>query len=379
MTRRGWPRRGREEPLGPLRDDIAFLQREAWRANDPIQKFHLYQDLIGLGLQAIDDAIFRTEVARDLEGLRPDADTYLSIMDKGYSAEDSERLHCTSKLGQLTVLWSRVAARLRAESISERSKPLGLRNPASGIGWPRQIGSQLLAASALFLATNVFLLAAAFLGILGSAPWGLDAASLVYLALFLDIPAAVLLALFLLGGARASGNPQPSRQAGWLLLTWAGLSVAWRYVLPAILGTDYQALLFDLFATEGVMPPNLAASPHIVGAILGLWASSACIFFLAHALLLKAGERPLGPEGPNLPVRTWLVSAALSLAGTLLLVHAIAAPLLGWGSGFFLAGVLLKLVIAPNLFLGAYARGIWAGLGLVRQELTSQGTAPGEG
>ena len=350
-----------------IQDEIAFLKKQAWNAGDPVLKFHLYRDLIASGLQAVDDADFRAQIAEDLRRLNFDEEAYWARYSQGYPVETVERVLYSERLNDVTIIWSKVAAKLRElgvlaagtvapKGVSEEGHPKGERNAHAPGFW--KPANYLLIASAILLTSNVLLMVAAILGALGSAPGGLGAGLAAYIALGMDLFGVGFLVSFLWGRSRQlDGNRRrPLRLAGFLLLAWVGLTVIWRYVLPAVIGTEYQSLLFDLMSVRGTVPPEIAQNIGLVNAFLGLWVVSAALFVAAHILI--GLDRFFSQEWGwtrELPVTAWLAAALLSLTGTVLLVHSIASQLAGGPVGSFFAGVVLKLVIAPNIFISAYA------------------------
>ncbi len=238
-------------------------------------------------------------------------------------------------------------------------------------------GERLIVASAALFASGLLWILAAVLNFLG--PVGpVTAGVLAWAAMGLDIVGVSVLAWIYLELARAAEGLARVRRRwiAWGFLLWCALSAYWRFVLPFGSGTNTE----DLFAgLLGAYPAGLAiaqGSPLLVVELFGIWTGAAVLFAAVHALI-ALDYRQAGPEEwvRGLPVYAWLVAAAVSLAGTAVVVFAL-LPVLGGGeSGTGVAvGATLKLLVAPNLFLSGYVGSFQLGLTVARMGRTPAAT-----
>lgn len=238
--------------------------------------------------------------------------------------------------------------------------------------WRPQAEGPLVAGSALLIVSNASILITAVLSFLG---WSLGAVAWVVLALD-PIGVALLAIVFWSLADAVRGRPRRFRRAAAIFLSaWVGLAVTWRFLIPGALGTDIPALLGQIMTISDQVPPDLAPSIPAINAILALWAGGAVLFVLAQACAYIGLRRDGADDwARELPATTWLLAAVVSLAGTLVLVLSLASQLQGQPAGSLLAGALLKLILAPNLFITAYFSSLQLGLGGNREpERTSTG------
>ncbi len=234
----------------------------------------------------------------------------------------------------------------------------------SGRGIRRWRPALLLAiGSVAFALANVLLIVSAAFAEDAMRLGPLDSGKISFLSMGLDTFAAVLFAVSLRGLARTREGRAKRwlRRSATLLVAWAVLSTAWRFLLPLASGTDAETVFYEIFTPEDVVPHT--AGPLVLAGMLTLWTVAAAVFVIAQLALLVARlnareEDPL----QRLPVLGWFVAAALSFLGTLLVVFALGTQIEGGTlSDVFLPGAFLKVLAAPCVFLGAYAEGArWA-------------------
>jgi len=230
----------------------------------------------------------------------------------------------------------------------------------------------LFAGSAILIVSNATILTTAVLSFLG---WNLGAVSWLVLALD-PIGVALLGMVFWALADGVVGRPRRFRRAAAVFLfAWVGLAITWRFLIPGALRTDFPTLLGKVIAISEEVPPDLARSLPAIYMILALWTGSAVLFVLAQACAFIGLRRdPTNDWAHELPMTTWLLAAVVSLVGTLVLVQSMASQLQGQPAGYLLAGALLKLILAPNLFISAYFRSLQLGLaGRRKPDRTSTG------
>ncbi len=222
----------------------------------------------------------------------------------------------------------------------------------------------LVIASVVLAFSSLALIVAAVFSAEGWHLGPLNGGAAAYLAMSGDLLGSSLLAASLWGLATTRGGRVRRwlRRSAMLLVTWAVLSASWRFLLPMTAGTDAETIFYELFTPEDVLPRT--AGPSIVNSMLTLWTVASLVFVFAQLALHVAtlNERESDPL-KRLPVTGWLVAAALSFLGTLLVVFALGTQLVaGQMSATFLPGAFLKTMVAPCLFAGAYAEGAQWGL-----------------
>jgi len=217
----------------------------------------------------------------------------------------------------------------------------------------------LVIASVVLAFSSLALIVAAVFSAEGWHLGPLDGGAAAYVAMSGDLLGIAVLAASLWGLATTRGGRVRRwlRRSAALLVAWAVLSASWRFLLPMTAGTDAETIFYELFTPEDVLPRT--AGPAIVNSMLALWAVASVVFVFAQLALHVAtlNERESDPL-KRLPVTGWLIAAALSFLGTLLVVFALGTQLVsGQMSDIFLPGAFLKTIVAPCLFAGAYAEG----------------------
>ncbi len=187
--------------------------------------------------------------------------------------------------------------------------------------------------------------------------------ALGFASLFLDVPGVILLGL----GIRSLtvGSPGPgSRRAAWsarLCFLGAGLTIAWRWLLPAATGRTYVDV-FDAILASGVGgPPELRAHRALVAGMFALWIAASAVLVAASYLLRLSGDAWPAEVllGPRPDLRSWEGFLTLNAVGTGLVAWQMLAVLLGGEAGGFLtAGLAIKVVAAP--LNGAFTYGLIA-------------------
>src|SRR2546426_1901958 len=112
-------------------------------------------------------------------------------------------------------------------------------------------------ASVLLLGTNGLYVLAVFVNVIG----GLGPATpsrIVWVAFGMDLVGVALLGwIFWESAEEIEGNPGAVRRiAALLLFLWVGLTVAWRFALPAALGTNIQELFTAFLTGPTDFPPR---------------------------------------------------------------------------------------------------------------------------
>ena len=217
----------------------------------------------------------------------------------------------------------------------------------------------LVIASVVLAFSSLALIVAAVFSAEGWHLGPLDGGAAAYVAMSGDLLGIAVLAASLWGLATTRGGRVRRwlRRSAALLVAWAVLSASWRFLLPMTAGTDAETIFYELFTPEDVLPRT--AGPSIVNSMLTLWTVASAVFVFAQLALHVAtlNERESDPL-KRLPVTGWLIAAALSFIGTLLVVFALGTQLVsGQMSDIFLPGAVLKTMVAPCLFAGAYAEG----------------------
>ena len=228
----------------------------------------------------------------------------------------------------------------------------------SGLGPEPSAEGFLWIASALLCAANLLLILAVFLNLVGGL--GLATPSLfLWGALGLDLVGIGLLAWILWDAAgRTEGRPRVVRRAAALLLfAWIGLTVAWRFALPAALGTNLENLFTAFLTTPVSGPTDVRADFSAMYQLFGLWIAAAAVFVAAH-ILMAIARRTARPDDwvRGLPVYAWILGAGISLAATVSIVLSFLYVLAGRPLADNLnVWLVAKMVVAPNVFLSGYA------------------------
>ena len=211
-------------------------------------------------------------------------------------------------------------------------------------------------ASALLFGTNVLLLLAVFMNLVGGLG-PVTPGALLWVALGLDLPGAALLASALWDVAmRGGGRTRLIRRAAALLLFgWVGLTAVWRFALPAAMGTNLEAL-FTAFLTNSV-PAGVRGNLPAVYNLFGVWIAAAATFVAVHVLLVLARWKAPGEDWVRgLPAYAWLLASGISLAATAFIVLSFLYVLAGREPLENLnVWLVAKMIVAPNVFLSGYA------------------------
>lgn len=219
-------------------------------------------------------------------------------------------------------------------------------------------------ASALLLGTNLLILLAVFVNLIGGLG-PLTPRVILWAALGMDLLGAGLLAWPLWAtGRRAEGRTRLLRRgAAGLLLAWIGLSAVWRFALPALLGTNVQDLFTAFLTGPATVPAEVQEELPLMYQLFGLWIAAATVFVAAHVLLGFA-RWTAGPYDwiGRLPAVAWILAAAISLVATVFIVLSFLYVLAGRSlADDFNAWLIAKVIVAPNVFLSGYASSLELG------------------
>src|SRR5436853_508423 len=113
-------------------------------------------------------------------------------------------------------------------------RPRSVRPRSEGLLW---------IASALLLGTNLLLVLAVFVNVIGGLG-PVNPSRILWAALGMDLVGVALLGWLIWDSSgRVDGLPRVLRRvAALLLLLWVGLTAFWRFALPSALGTEMQRL-----------------------------------------------------------------------------------------------------------------------------------------
>lgn len=233
------------------------------------------------------------------------------------------------------------------------------------------VGPRLALASALLIVSSLLWLVAVLLNFLGPAG-PLTAGVSAWAAMGLDLPGAFLLAtIYASLGRRGRGAARARRKwIAWGVLLWCGLTAYWRFVLPAVAQTNLQDLFDGLL---GGYPAGLSlakGSATVVLELFGLWIAASIVYAAVHALIAWDFREAGDDEWVRgLPAYAWLLGAIVSLGGTAAVVVGLLPVLRGGPIGpIFTTGAILKLLVAPNLFLSGYVTSLQLGRAIRREE-----------
>ncbi len=187
----------------------------------------------------------------------------------------------------------------------------------------------------------------------------MDSGRLAFLSMGIDTLAVALFAASLRGMAKEREGRARKwlRRSAALLVIWAVLSTAWRFLLPMSAGTDAETVFYEIFTPEDIVPRT--AGPLVLDGMLILWTTASAVFVITQLALVVArlNARESDPL-KRLPLTGWLVAAVLSFVGTLLVVFALGTQIEGGQLSYvFVPGAFLKTLLAPCLFIGGYAEG----------------------
>src|SRR5436309_8215308 len=138
-----------------------------------------------------------------------------------------------------------------SDPVSDRSFRAALLDALDGRPPPVRRGREglLWIASALLLGTNLFLVLAVFVNVIGGLG-PVNPSRILWAAFGMDLLGVALLGWIFWDSARLTdGRTRIVRRiAALLLFLWVGLTAFWRFALPAALGTNIQDL-FTAFLT----------------------------------------------------------------------------------------------------------------------------------
>ncbi|TLZ83019.1 MAG: hypothetical protein E6K05_04495, partial [Methanobacteriota archaeon] len=150
-------------------------------------------------------------------------------------------------------------------------------------GRPRDVRPRpedlLWIASALLLGTNLLLVLAVFVNVIGGLG-PVNPSRILWAALGMDLVGVALLGWIIWDSAgRVDGPARVVRRvAALLLFLWVGLTAFWRFALPAALGTDMQALFTDFLTGPSDFPTRFRQDVTAMYQIFGLWIAAAAVF-----------------------------------------------------------------------------------------------------
>jgi hypothetical protein len=226
----------------------------------------------------------------------------------------------------------------------------------------RPKGVTLVLTGAIVLVLQNALLLAGFFVWLGDQESGFRLGSAF---LFLDVPGAALLGLGILRIAAETESlgrrARLGALSGLLVLAWAGLTVLWRWALPAVGGKDFTTVFDAILGSEGGIPPELAGQAFLVRVMLLLWIATATLFAAAVLILRLRSGKVVGDAllERRVDVQSWEGFAILNAVGTWLVAGELLSILDGGsGGGLLTAGIAIKVVVVP--FEGIFAYGFLA-------------------
>ena len=213
-------------------------------------------------------------------------------------------------------------------------------------------------ASALLLGTNLLLVLAVFVNVIGGLG-PVNPSRILWAALGMDLVGVALLGWIFWDSARPiEGRMRVVRRVVALLLfVWVGLTAFWRFVLPAAAGTDMQALFSAFLIGPADFPTRFRQDLPGMYQIFGLWIAAAAVFVAAHVLLaIVRRTAPADDWARGLPVYAWILAAGISLVATVFIVLSFLYVLAGRPlADDFNAWLVAKVIVAPNVFLSGYA------------------------
>src|SRR5438309_7368529 len=156
-------------------------------------------------------------------------------------------------------------------------RPRDVRSGPEGLLW---------IASALLLGTNLLLVLAVFVNLIGGLG-PVNPSRILWTAFGMDLVGVALLGWIFWDSAGRSEGPARvvRRVAALLLFLWIGLTAVWRFALPAALGTDMQALFTDFLTGPSDFPTRFRQDVTAMYQIFGLWIAAAAVFAAAQVLL----------------------------------------------------------------------------------------------
>ena len=234
-----------------------------------------------------------------------------------------------------------------AEALGDR--PRSSRPVSEGFLW---------IASALLLGTNLLLVLAVFVNLIGGLG-PVNPSRILWAALGMDLVGVALLGwIFWDSAGPIEGRMRIVRRiVSLLLFLWVGLTAFWRFVLPAAAGTDMQALFSAFLIGPADFPTRFRQDLPGMYQIFGVWIAAAAVFVAAHVLLaIVRRTAPADDWARGLPVYAWILAAGISLVATVSIVLSFLYVLAGQPlADNFNAWLVAKVIVAPNVFLSGYA------------------------
>ena len=213
-------------------------------------------------------------------------------------------------------------------------------------------------ASALLLGTNLLLVLAVFVNVIGGLG-PVNPSRILWAALGMDLVGVALLGWIIWDSAgRVEGSARLIRRiAALLLFLWVGLTAFWRFALPAAVGTDIQELFVAFLTGPADFPARFREDLTAMYQIFGLWIAAAAVFAAAHVLLAIVRRTAAADDwARGLPVYAWILAAGISLVATVFIVLSFLYVLAGRPlADDFNAWLVAKVIVAPNVFLSGYA------------------------
>src|SRR2546427_2019010 len=243
---------------------------------------------------------------------------------------------------------------------SDRSFRAALLEALQGHPRPDRPGREglLWIASALLLGTNLFLVLAVFVNVIGGLG-PVNPSRILWAAFGLDLVGVALLGWIFWESARPiDGRTRIVRRiAALLLFLWVGLTAFWRLVFPAALGTNIQDLFTAFLTGPTDFPTNFRQDLTAMYQIFGLWIAAAAVFVAAHVLLAIVRRTARSDDwARGLPVYAWILAAGISLVATVFIVLSFLYVLAGRPlADDFHAWLVAEVAVAPNVFLSGYA------------------------
>ncbi|TLZ68670.1 MAG: hypothetical protein E6K12_00630, partial [Methanobacteriota archaeon] len=177
-------------------------------------------------------------------------------------------------------------------------------------------------ASVLLLGTNLLLVFAVFVNLIGGLG-PVNPSRILWAAFGMDLVGVALFGWIFWDSAGRSEGPARvvRRVAALLLFLWIGLTAVWRFALPAALGTNIQDLFTAFLTGPTDFPARFRQDLTAVYEIFGLWIAAAAVFVAAHVLLAIVRRMARADDwARGLPVYAWTLAAGISLVATVFIV-----------------------------------------------------------
>src|SRR2546425_4891621 len=236
---------------------------------------------------------------------------------------------------------------------SDRSFRAALLEALQGHPRPDRPGREglLWIASALLLGTNLLLVLAVFVNVIGGLG-PVNPSRILWAAFGMDLVGVALLGWIIWDSAgRVEGRARLLRRiAALLLFLWVGLTVFWRFALPAAVGTDIQELFTAFLTGPSDFPTRFRQDLTAMYQIFGLWIAAAAVFVAAHVLLAIVRRTARADDwARGLPVYAWILGTGISLVATVFIVLSFLYVLARRPpAGDFNPWLLPKGILAPN-------------------------------